>query len=295
MVRVGVTSLAVLVLVSACGGPGIAESQSAENPTPTRGDVQIAAKDFEPSRFDRPTRIVNRWLPLKPGTRYVYVGGVTDEGRRLGHRVVMTVTDLTKLVSGVRTLVIDDRDYTGGHLVEAELAFFAQDNDGNVWLFGEYPEEFEAGDFAGAPDTWIAGLQRARPGILMRAHPRLGTSSYLQGWAPTIEFADRARVYKTGVSTCVPFHCYEGVLVTDEWNPDEPAAHQRKYYAAGVGNVRVGHSGDDPESETLALADLRQLGAREMERARLAALRRERRAYAVSDDLYGRTSPAKRL
>jgi hypothetical protein len=75
-----------------------------------------------------------------------------------------------------------------------------------VWNLGEYPEEYEHGRLRGAPDTWIAGLSRARAGVLMLADPRVGTPSYLQGWAPDIEFADRARVLRTGVRSCVPVH-----------------------------------------------------------------------------------------
>jgi hypothetical protein len=64
---------------------------------------------------------------------------------------VTTVTDLSKVIDGVRTLVILETDYTAGQLSEPELAFFAQDNAGNVWLVGEYPEEYENGKFDKAP------------------------------------------------------------------------------------------------------------------------------------------------
>src|SRR3990170_3720292 len=71
---------------------------------------------------------------------------------------------------------------SAGQLVETELAFFAQDDDGNVWNLGEYPEEYENGEFVGAPSTWIAGLAGAEAGVHMLAEPRQGTGYYLQGW-----------------------------------------------------------------------------------------------------------------
>ena len=95
-----------------------------------------------------------------------------------------TVTDLTKVVDGVRTLVIWERDFTAGQLSEPELAFFAQDNAGNVWLLGEYPEEYEDGKFDKAP-AWISGQKGARAGITMPAEPRLGVPDYAQGFAPS--------------------------------------------------------------------------------------------------------------
>jgi hypothetical protein len=245
--------------------------------------------------FSNPARIDNPWFPLAPGTQFTLIGRANRGQGQRRHEVVFTVTDLTKVVNGVRTLVLWDRDYNAGDLQEGELTFHAQDDDGTVWNFGEYPEEYENGRLRGAPDTWIAGLARARQGILMLAQPRAGTPSYLQGWAPKIEFADRARVLRTGVRSCVPVHCYSNVLLTDEWNPAEPGAHQRKYYARGVGNIRVGAAGDDNEGEVLVLTRVRHLSAGAMAWVRKEALKLDARAYRVSPNLYGRTARAERL
>ena len=157
------------------------------------------------------------------------------------------VTDLTKVVHGVRTRVLVEQDINAGQLAEAELAFEAQDDAGNVWSLGEYPEEYEDGKFAGAPDVWIAGVAGARAGVSMPAKPRLGLPNYRQGFAPDIEFFDCARVLKTGARTCVPGKCYDNVVVLDEWDPLDPeSGHQRKFHADGVGIVRVAPV-NDPE------------------------------------------------
>jgi len=256
------------------------------------------AEDVDERAFDRrnfsdPTRIDNRWLPLVPGTRYVLRGSSNRGAGLLPHRVVFTVTDLTKVIDGVRTRVLWDRDYNEGRLLEGELAFHAQDDDGNVWNMGEYPEQYRRGRFAGAPDTWLSGVDGARAGILMRAAPRPATPSYLQGWAPAIDFADRARIYRTGERSCVPLRCYRGVLVTDEWTPDEPGAHQRKYYAAGVGNIRVAPAGGE-EHEGLVLTRVTRLGPAAMAAVRTAALRLDARAYVARSDVYRRAPPARR-
>lgn len=101
---------------------------------------------------------------------------------------MFTVTDLTRVIDGVRAVVLWDRDFNAGQIVETELAVFAQDDDGNVWLLGEYPEAWEDGEFSGAPDVWFSGVARARAraGIMMGANPQPGTSSYLQGFAPGV-------------------------------------------------------------------------------------------------------------
>src|SRR5712692_10000506 len=169
-------------------------------------------EDFDSKNFDRSTHIDNEWFPLKPGTRWVYEGFTFEDGKRLPHRVVFTVTDLTKVIGGVRAIVAWDQDYSAGKLEESEILFFAQDKDGNVWYLGEYPEVYEGGKLVATP-VWIHGIQEAKAGIIMKAEPRLGTPSYSEGWAPSVPWTDRGVVYQMGQKTCVPWKCYEDVLV----------------------------------------------------------------------------------
>jgi hypothetical protein len=211
-------------------------------------------------------------------------------------RVVSTVTDLSKWIDGVRTLVIWERDYTAGKLGESEIAFFAQDKAGNVWLLGEYPEEYENSKVVDAP-TWISGQKGARAGIAMLANPKVGTPDYAQGFAPPpVEFKDRARVYKKGQKTCVPVKCYEDVLVIEEFEKGVPGVFHLKYYAPNVGLVKVGWRGaNEVEKETLALVKRQQLSSKELAKARKSALKLDKRAYKRSADVYGKTPPAKPL
>jgi hypothetical protein len=241
--------------------------------------------------FSHPTRIDNRFYPLRTGTRLVLVGSARRHGHRVGHREVFIVSDVTKVIDGVRTVVIWDRDYYAGALTEGELTFQAQDDRGRVWNFGEYPEEFVHGRVTGAPDTWIAGLARARAGILMNSRPRLGTPAYRQGWAPAVGFADVAKVYATGKRVCVPAGCYDGVLETEEGDPVDRSSHQFKYYAPGVGNVAVGFAGGG-EEERLELVSLTRLSAPARAAVDRHVLAIDRRGYRVSRHVYGRTAPA---
>jgi len=249
-------------------------------------------EDFDSKNFDRSTHIDNKWFPLKPGTRFVYEGFTIEEGKRVPHRVVFSVTDLTKVIGGVRAVVAHDLDYSAGELVEAEIVFFAQDKDGTVWHLGEYPEEYEDGKFVAAP-AWIHGAQEARAGIVMKAEPRLGTPSYAQGWAPSVNWTDRGAVDQVGQKTCVPLDCYEDVLVIDETSKEEPGAHQHKYHARGVGVVRVGWGGEGEKTkETLELVKVVQLGPQALAAVRAEALKLETRAYKISKNVYVHTPPA---
>jgi hypothetical protein len=293
---VTIAALAMPAALVGCGsddGGKPAGGAQARTEETRRAIAQATHHDFDARNFSASTRIDNPWNPLVPGTQFIYEGR-SDRGRgRLPHRVIFTVTDLTKVIDGVRTVVLWDRDINGGRLLEGELAFHAQDDDGNVWNMGEYPEEYEDGKVQ-APDTWLSGLAGARAGIMMRGEPRVGTSSYLQGWAPKIEFSDRARVFRAGLRDCVPLRCFTNVLVTDETNPLEPDdGHQRKFYAQGVGNIRAAPHGGT-EKEVLVLTRVRRLDPAEMAEARREALKLDRRAYRVREKLFGQTPPAER-
>ena len=219
---------------------------------------------------------------MRPGTEYVYDGVVDADGRSVPHQVIFTVTDLTKTIHGVTTVVAWDRDYVDGELSEAELAFFAQDDAGNVWNLGEYPEEFDNGRFAGAPSTWIDGYGGAVGGIHMKGRRVAGSAPYSEGNVPAIQFDDRSRILQTGLRVCVPVHCYTDVVLIDEWSPLDPASgHQRKYYAPNRGLIKVSATGGESQ-EYLKLTHWHSLPASGRAAARRAAVTMDNRAYRVS-------------
>jgi hypothetical protein len=283
-------SAAALLLAALALSVALAAGACGSRPAPAR---QFTESDFNRSEFSNPPRIDNKWLPMTPGTEFIYQGRSNLGHGLLPHRQILTVTDMSKSIDGVPTLVIWDRDFQAGTLDEQELAFFAQDNNRNIWALGEYPEEYERGKLHGAPDTWIAGQAGAKPGINMRGDPRPGTSSYGQGFAPNVRFGDRATVAKIGAQACVPTGCYRNVLETDEYNTFQPDnGHQLKFYAPGVGLVEVAPGRGDTERETLVLVRVTHLQASELAAVRQQVLLVDRRAYKVSNAAYRDTLPA---
>jgi hypothetical protein len=280
---------------------GIAATQAGAQTGPPPFDPTLPsdcqrAVEFDPAEFSDPTTIDNQFLPLVPGTQLV-LEGLADRGPGvLPHTVTFTVTDLVKVINGVPSLVMWDVDENEGEIVEAELAFFAQDDSGNVWNLGEYPEEYEDGFFVGAPNTWIAGLADAEAGIHMLDFRDVG-DTYLQGFAPEIEFLDCALVFDEDVRECeIPFaglppnDCLENGVMTHERSPFDPCcAKQTKFHAPDIGIAKVGFI-DDPEGEVLALRERIQLDAASLAAARNEALRLDQRAYRVSE-VYCQTEP----
>jgi hypothetical protein len=231
-------------------------------------------------RFTHPLAVTNRFTPFVPGTRFRYTGKVTGEG---AHEDVFTVTDLTLTVHGVHVVVALDQDFRGGRLEEAELAFFAQDDAGNVWNLGEYPEEYENGKFSGAPSTWVDGVHGAKGGFKLPAHPRLH-QSWTEGRAKSIDFWDVSRVaaVRTKVRSGLGLHC--GVLEVDETSPLDPGSgHQLKFYAPHIGLVRVEARGGDAQ-EFLSLVSLRHLSKRSLAEVDRTVRAMDRRGRKVSKD-----------
>lgn len=285
--RIRFVAAAGLVAVAALSLPS-----AQANHVPVPPDHQATEKDFHASHFSESSvNVTNKFLPIVPGTTFTLSGTANRGGGGNAHEVIFTATEVTKVVNGVRTQVLWDRDIQEGVLVEEELAYWAQDDLGNVWLFGEYPEEHE-GPVA-APSTWLSGVLESKPGVLMRVDPKLNTSTYEQGNAPSVEFLDLARVHAVDQSTCVPTGCYEGVLVIDEWDPNQQPqdGHQFKFHAPGVGIVQVTARGGE-EQETLLLTEHRSLTPEELAAANTRALELDQRAYTMRPDVFGGTEPA---
>ena len=121
MLRIRVLSLItmslLLFLAAACS------SETAPEWSP---DDEIVAVNFEElegfdyDNFDQPTNIDNQWLPMQPGNQWIFEGSTDEDGERIPHRIVFTVTDLIKEIDGVTTVVAWIEDYADDELVEAD-------------------------------------------------------------------------------------------------------------------------------------------------------------------------------
>lgn len=245
----------------------------------------------DPANFDRSWIIDNKWFPLKPGTKLIYEG-TTQEGEEvIPHRVEFAVTDLTKMVNGIKALIVVDADISNGELEELENTYFAQDKNGDTWHLGQYKEVYSEVKLVGGK-LWIVGNPPgAQAGIMMHAEAKPGTDSYSEGYAPSpFNWTDRGRVFQVGQKTTVVAGSYDDVLVIEEFSEEEPGASQLKYYAPGVGVVRVGFAGDDPTMERLELIERVELSPSEMDELRDTALAIEQRAY-----MFCSTAPAEQI
>jgi hypothetical protein len=162
--------------------------------------------------------------------RWVYESE-TEDGLE---RIVVEVTDDTRVVMGVETVVVRDTVTLDGEVIEDTYDWFAQDDDGNVWYFGEDTTAFEDGEES-TEGSWEAGVDGAHPGIVMFADPEPGDPYYQEFYEGEAE--DMGQVLETGKHVSVPAGEFDDVVVTKDWTPLEPDVVENKYYAPGVGVV----------------------------------------------------------
>jgi hypothetical protein len=176
--------------------------------------------------------ITNRYFPLKPGTTFIYQGE-TDAGIE---RTVLRVQHQTATILGVECTQVHDTVYVDGVVTEDTLDWYAQDKQGNVWYFGESTQELEDGRPVSIEGSWRAGVDGARPGIIMKAHPAAGDvyrQEFLLGSAE-----DLAEVLSlAGHANASAATCHGNCLITHEFTPIEPDLNERKYYAPNVGFI----------------------------------------------------------
>ena len=152
-----------------------------------------------------------------------------------GEHDVFTITNRTRTVMGVKTIVVRDQAFEDGTLVEDTEDWFAQDNAGNVWYFGEATAECAGRRIASRHGSWEAGVKGAQPGIVMLANPALGDlyrQEYFKG-----EAEDVARVVRLDATIKHKLGTYPDVVITEDFSRLDPALVEHKKYAPGVGLV----------------------------------------------------------
>jgi hypothetical protein len=177
-------------------------------------------------------RVDNPWFPLPPDTTYLYRG--VKDGQP--SRDVVTVTARTRIVQGVRCTIVRDRLYLRGRLEERTQDWYAQDRAGNVWYFGEATAELgPGGGVRSTEGSWQSGVDGARAGIFMPAHPHPGQSGLQEFYEGHAQ--DHFRILDLAVPVHTPGASSDAALLTMEWTPLEPGVIDHKFYVRGIGTV----------------------------------------------------------
>jgi hypothetical protein len=163
--------------------------------TATATNQQQQQTKFDKANFNNPLKIDNKYFPLKSGVTFIYKGTQDSDPTR----DEFVVTNQTKVVDGVSTRVIHDTLYVKGKVSEFTDDWFAQDDQGNVWYFGEFTTDVSQNN--SHEGSWEAGLNGAKAGIIMEAQPKVG-DTYNQELAKGVA-EDKATVLSLDESICV--------------------------------------------------------------------------------------------
>lgn len=185
--------------------------------------------EIDPADFAAPR--ANPFFPLTPGLTRVYESE-TDEGLE---RIETTITADTREILGVACTVVHDVARLDGEIIEDTYDYYAADEDGNVWYFGEIAMNYEDGFLHDLDGSWIAGEDGARPGILMPAE-RFAGLVYRQEFLAN-EAEDVARITGFDRTVTTPFGTFPNCLETFDFSPVEPDLREAKFYAPGIGPV----------------------------------------------------------
>jgi hypothetical protein len=291
----------VCILASGCtngtdtGAPATIQATSSEpSPTKTSSPSKSSSPspvkvphEFDPKNFTPEGSHVNQWLPMTVGVQSVRRGLVTVGDRRIPHIRVTTVTDVTKKIDGVRAFLVLDQDFDDGQLSEQAIDYLAQDVGGNVWYLGSYTEAYEGGQFLNAEDAWLAGVNGAEVGLYFPGDPTVGSPPFMQVQIAGGEQSS-AQVVKVGAKTCVPFDCFENVVVVEE------DGSEHKYWAPGIGGVLTEPlSGASQETE--ALINVRELSPTGLAELSKEVLRLDAHAATVVPSVFGPSAAAVRV
>lgn len=202
----------------------------------------LEAQAPNPADFASPG--ANTYFPQAIGTTYVFEAETEDEFIQN----VIFITPDTKDIMGVDCTVVYDvewvyvEDEDNWFMTEETYDWYAWDNEGNVWYFGEWTTEFEYDEDwnpigENHDGSWTAGDDGALPGIVMLADPVPGVcyeQEYYEG-----EAEDMGKVLRLNASVSIDYGDYDDCLKTKEWTPLEPGTIEHKYYAPGVGLVYI--------------------------------------------------------
>jgi hypothetical protein len=219
-----------LIVATAITVTGTAASAAHRGDLPGFGP----GRDYHPSidPHDFAADVDNPWFPLTPGTTLVYSG---EKGGAHARELVTTLAR-TKLIDGVRTRVVFDQLFLDGRLAERTYDYYAQDDDDNVWYFGEDTVALDDnGNLTDTEGSFRAGVDGAEPGVFMPAHPQIGRRFRQEWYAGQAE--DQFRVVERNANVSVPFGSFHRALRTEETTDLEPGVVDDKFYVRHVGEV----------------------------------------------------------
>lgn len=153
----------------------------------------------------------NPWFPMDVGRQLILSG--EEDGETV--TLQFTVLNLTRVIAGVTTRVIEEREFVDGELAEVSWNYFVQASDGTICYYGEDVDIYEDGGVS-HEGAWCAGTPGNQAGIFMPANPQPGMK-YQNEVAPGVA-EDEAQIVGSGPRV-VPFGRFTETIRIREHDP----------------------------------------------------------------------------
>ncbi len=213
------------------GDEGGEEDKPKEDARAKEGDDGFR-KDFAVDKANLVPTGVNPFFDLRPGRVSVFRDGKAT--------LTIRVLDETRVVDGVTTRIVEEREEVDGKPKETSRNYFAIDRTNNdVYYFGEDVDEFDAAGKVSHPGAWLSGVGGARFGLMMPGSPKVGDRFY-QEVAPGVAM-DRFEIVGVGDPIETPAGKFEHSLHVVETTPLSKDVGY-KWYVRGKGLVKDGEN-----------------------------------------------------
>ena len=231
--------------------PGNSATQDGVSADAATQNAPDANRCIDPNDFV--SGVNNPFFPLNVGETLHYLTTTIAGTDTSYENVDFIVTNQTKIIQGVTCMVVHDVVTWNGTLIEDTYDWFAQDDDGNVWYFGEDTKKYDSNGNYSTLGSWESGVDGARAGYQMWAHPRahIGQTYKHEYYAGIAE--DKAKVINGNVNVSVPYGSFQNCIKIKEFSPLAPGVNGFKYQKAGIGMVR---SATPSEGESAVLISI---------------------------------------
>lgn len=212
----------LVALLAACGaspttlGPAGVDGLTIPTPSPDPADFRDG--------------VANPWFPLATGTVWSYRRDTTTGTTGF----LAGVLPEQREIAGVATTGVRWQVPRHGRRVTVLVRWYAEDDAGNVWWFGQDVRRGPVVDDL-ARRSWVAGEDGAQAGLVLSADPRVG-DGYANAEAPRL-VERRTTVVSLTATVATPDRTYEDTVLTRDLSSLEPTLTAQSFYARDIGLV----------------------------------------------------------
>lgn len=229
--------------------------QSANTKSPGPADDDCGLPVADPSQrvdlitpaFSNPLDADNPLFPVGVLDRAVLLGLSEGETFRAETTRLSGTEPITVNGKRVQTIISQYVAWIDRRIAEVALDWYGQDDQGNVWYFGEDVFNYEDGVVADHEGTWRAGKEFP-VAMIMPANPQVGNVWRPENACPIV--FEEVTALQTGVTVDGPRGQVAGALLVRELHME--GTTEDKTFAPGYGEFFTG-SGEDVEALAIAV------------------------------------------